>query len=55
MSEELYEFYKSDPDFNEYVNKIVKARRLGIFEALELLIVKEYAAWLKKTKEDRRQ
>lgn len=51
MSEEIYEQYKTDPDLHEYVDKFVKAQGIGVFEALELRIVKEYAAWLKKTKE----
>ena len=54
MTDEIYDLYKNDPDFSRYVNAFCRAKGLGIFEALEFMVVKEYAAWLKKKKEGKK-
>ena len=54
MNEELYDLYKRDPDFREYVDTWCKVHNLGIFEALSIKILQEYAAYLRKTKEGKR-
>lgn len=51
MSEEMYELYKNDPDFERYVDEFCKAKGIAIFEAFRLRIIIEYADYLKKTKE----
>jgi len=53
MKEELYELYKSDPDFKEYVDKYCKKHDLGVFEALNMKILESYGNWLKGAKKDR--
>ena len=50
MTEELYELYKTDEDFKEYVDKWCKDHDLGIFEAFRLNLVQEYAKYLKEGK-----
>ena len=50
MSEELYEFYQSDKDFKEYVDKWAKNHNLSIFEVFRFSILREYAKWLKEKK-----
>lgn len=54
MSEELYELYKSNPDFKVYVDRWCAKHNLGIFEAFRMNILQNYAAWLKHRKEDLR-
>jgi len=53
MNEELYELYKRDPDFREYVDTWCKVHNLGIFEAFRIKILQSYGEYLKKTKEDK--
>ena len=50
MTDELYELYKKDADFKEYVDKWCKAHDLGIFEAFRFDILKEYAKYVKEKK-----
>lgn len=50
--DELYDFYKTDPDFREYVDKWCQKHGLSIFEAFRIAIVQAYALWLKKRKSD---
>ena len=50
MSEELYELYKTDKDFKEYVDKWAKNHNLSVFEVFRFDILKEYAKWLKEVK-----
>ena len=43
MSEEIYEFYKTNEHFRDYVDRYCKCRDKGLFEALMDLIVKTVA------------
>ena len=54
MTDNLYDLYKTDPDYKRYVDEICKSRMLGIYEAFRLKIVQSYAEWLVKSKEDKR-
>lgn len=47
MNEELYDLYKRDQDFHDYVDKWCKAHNLGIFEAFQMNILKEYGEYIK--------
>ena len=42
-NEWIYNFYKENPDFHEYVDKFCKSKGLGIFEAFEMEIIKNVA------------
>ena len=42
-NEWIYDFYKENPDFREYVDKFCKSKGLGIFEAFEMEIIKNVA------------
>ena len=53
MNEVYYDLYKRNPDYSEYVDKFRKARNLGVFEALEVLIVKEYGNCVLKLEKER--
>ena len=50
MNEELYTLYQNDEDFKEYVDRWCKNHDLGVFEALRLNILQEYARYLKERK-----
>lgn len=50
MTDELYDLYKRDPDFAEYVDKWAKNHNLSIFEVFRMNILGEYAKWLKENK-----
>lgn len=54
MTDELYDLYKHDPDFAEYVDKWAHNHNLSIFEVFRFDILKEYAKWLKENKHDKR-
>ncbi len=54
MSEDLYELYKEDQDFKVYVDTIAKSKGINIFEAFCLKIIKSYAEYLLKLKEDKK-
>lgn len=54
MSEELYDLYKSDPDYHGYVERFRTKHHLGVFEALACKVVQEYGEWLMHKKEDMR-
>ena len=54
MTDELYDLYKRDPDFAEYVDKWAHNHNLSIFEVFRFDILKEYAKWLKENKHDKR-
>ena len=49
-SDEYYDLYKRDADFKEYVDKWRKDHDLGLFEALRMNILQEYAKYLKEGK-----
>ena len=50
MTDELYDLYKRDPDFKEYVDRWCKNHNLSIFEAFRLNVLQEYAKYLKEGK-----
>ena len=50
MSEELYDLYKRDPDFKEYVDRWCKQHSISIFEAFRMNILQEYGKWIKENK-----
>ena len=50
MTDELYELYKSDPDFKHYVDAWCQKHDLSIFEAFRMHILQEYSKWLKENK-----
>lgn len=52
MTDELYNLYKSNADFAEYVDKWCKSRGLSIFEVFRIKIVQEYATWLVSHRKD---
>lgn len=54
MNEELYDLYKRDPDFREYVDTWCKVHNLGIFEALSIKILQEYGKEKKKEEKNER-
>ncbi|MBQ9750400.1 MAG: hypothetical protein IJV87_07470 [Clostridia bacterium] len=47
-NEWIYDFYKENPDFREYVDKFCKARGLGIFEAFEMEAIKNVALYYRE-------
>ena len=49
-SDEYYDLYKRDADFKEYVDRWCKNHGLGLFEALQLNLLQEYAKDLKERK-----
>jgi len=52
MNEDMYELYKSNKDFKEYVDRFRTFRNLGIFEALQFKIIQEYAKYLHEQGKD---
>ena len=50
MTDELYDLYKRDPDFKEYVDKWAKNHDLSIYEVFRFKTLQEYARWLKENK-----
>ena len=52
MDEKIYKQYKEDQDFNDYVGRYYRARGLGVFEALEHVIVKNTAQYYTEAKRD---
>lgn len=50
MTDELYDLYKRDTDFKEYVDRWCKAHNLSFDEVLNLSLIKEYAKLLKEAK-----
>ena len=50
MNEELYELYKEDEDFKQYVDAWCKDHDLSIFEAFRMNILREYAKYIKEAK-----
>lgn len=50
MSDELYDLYKRDADFKEYVDKWAKNHDLSIFEVFRFNLLQEYAKYLKEVK-----
>ena len=50
MNEELYELYKSNNDFKEYVDRWCKEHNIGIFEAFRLKLIQNYANYIKEVK-----
>lgn len=50
MTDELYDLYKRDSDFQHYVDAWCKARSIGIFEAFQLNILQEYGKYIKENK-----
>lgn len=49
-SDEYYDLYKHDADFKEYVDRWCKNHDLGLFEALAMNLLQEYAKYLKEGK-----
>ena len=54
MTDELYDLYKRDPDFKEYVDKWAKNHDISIYEVFRFDILKEYARYIKEVKGDKR-
>ena len=50
MTDELYDLYRNDSDFKEYVDRWCKQRGQSIYEAFRFVLVKEYAKWIKENK-----
>ena len=50
MTDELYDLYKRDADFKEYVDKWCRNHDLDLFEALSLNLLQEYAKYIKEGK-----
>lgn len=50
MTDELYDLYKRDSDFKEYVDKWAKNHEISIYEVFRFNILQEYAKWLKENK-----
>lgn len=50
--DKIYEMYKEDSDFREYVGKYCHDRSVGIFEALAHITVHEVAKYYKTAKKD---
>ena len=50
MTDELYDLYKRDPNFKEYVDKWAKNHDISIYEVFRFNILQEYAKWLKENK-----
>ena len=51
MKEWLYDYYKENQYFKEYVDKMCKNRNIGVFEALALNIVEKVAQdWQERAK-----
>ena len=51
MNEELYELYKEDEDFKQYVDAWCKDHNLSIFEAFCMNILREYAKYVRENKQ----
>lgn len=50
MNEELYDLYKRDEHFKQYVDKFCHKHDLGLFEALSMNILREYGKYVKESK-----
>ena len=50
MTDELYDLYRENDDFKEYVDRWCKQRGQSIYEAFRFVIVREYAKWIKENK-----
>ena len=50
MNDEMYDLYKRDEDFKEYVDKWCHNHDLGLFEALSLNLLQEYGKYVKEAK-----
>lgn len=50
--DEIYERYKNDSDFHEYVDKYCHDRAVGIFEALAHITVHKVAEYYTDSKKD---
>lgn len=50
MTDELYDLYKRDPDFKQYVDLWAKNHDLSIYEVFRFKTLQEYAKWLKENK-----
>ena len=48
ITDELYDLYKNDPDFKEYVDRWCQKHQLSIFEAFRMRILQEYGEWRKQ-------
>ena len=48
MNEDLYELYKTDPDFAHYCDEWCRNHDLSIFEIFNFNILREYVKWLKE-------
>ena len=48
MTNELYELYKTDADFKEYVDRWCKNHNLSVDEAFTFNILREYAKYVKE-------
>jgi len=53
MKDEIYDLYKNNPEFKEYVNRYAKSHDLGIFEALAHITIEEVADYYKEKSPDR--
>lgn len=52
MTDELYELYKQDKDFKEYVDKWCASHNLSIFEAFRMKILQNYASYIQKNRKE---
>lgn len=52
--DEIYERYKTDGDFKEYVDKYCRSRCVGIFEALAHITIHQVAMYYTEAKKDLR-
>jgi hypothetical protein len=51
MTDELYDLYKRDEDFHDYVDAWCKARGgMSIFEAFRMNILQEYGKYVRESK-----
>lgn len=50
MTDELYDLYKRDPDFAEYVDKWAHNHDLSIFEVFRMNILQEYGKYVRENK-----
>ena len=53
MNDDLYDLYKRDQDFKDYVDGFCKKHDLGTFEAFNIYILREYAKEVKKRTKER--
>ncbi len=50
MTDELYDLYKRDEDFHDYVDKWAASHNLSIYEVFRFNILQEYSKYLKEQK-----